>query len=226
MIIYGKQLFLHILNRYPKRFEEVYLSKECDKTLFSKICGTGAKIIRVDNQKAQSLARGGNHQGFLAKVNEFNFTNLQEFKKMGFITILYGVSDVGNIGAITRSAYALGCDGIVVVSKNINIEGVLRSSSGAAYEIPIAICEDGLSFINEIKQIGFRVYATANGGKNVRDVKFKGKTALLMGSEGEGLPNKIIQKSDECIGIKLKNDFDSLNVSAAFAIICDRIVNE
>lgn len=226
MIIYGKQLFLHILQRHPKKIEEIYLSKECDKALFAKICGVGAKIIRIDNQKAQALARGGNHQGFLAKVSEFDFADLNEFKKMKFITILYGVSDVGNIGAIARTAYALGCDGIVVVAKNLNIEGVLRSSSGAAYEIPIAICEDGLSFINEIKQIGFKVYATANGGKSVGSIKFNDKIALLMGSEGDGLSNRVMQKSDECIGIKLKNNFDSLNVNAAFAIICDRIVNE
>ncbi|WP_069632624.1 23S rRNA (guanosine(2251)-2'-O)-methyltransferase RlmB [Campylobacter pinnipediorum] len=227
MIIYGKQLFLHILQRHPKKLEEVYLAKDCDKALFSRICGTGAIIKRVDNQKAQALAHGGNHQGFLAKVSEFEFTNLNEFKKMNFIVLLYGVSDVGNIGAILRTAYGLGCDGVILVSKSINIEGVLRSSSGAAYEIPIALCDDGLSLINELKQIGFFVYSTDSNGKDVRKAEFgKEKKVLIMGSEGEGIPQKVIKKSDECIGIKLKNNFDSLNVSASFAIICDRIINE
>ena len=87
MIIYGKQLFLHILNKRPQILEEIYLSKECDKKLFSKICGTGKKIIRVDNQKAQSLARGGNHQGFLANVSEFEFSDIAELKKLNFIGI-------------------------------------------------------------------------------------------------------------------------------------------
>ena len=175
MIIYGKQLFLHILNKRPQILEEIYLSKECDKKLFSKICGTGKKIIRVDNQKAQSLARGGNHQGFLANVSEFEFSDIAELKKLNFIAILYGISDVGNIGAIARSAYALGCEGLVIVAKSINMQGVLRSSSGAAYEIPIAIFEDGLSLINELKQFGFKIYATASNGKNVKEMKFAGK---------------------------------------------------
>ncbi|WP_107690683.1 23S rRNA (guanosine(2251)-2'-O)-methyltransferase RlmB [Campylobacter concisus] len=226
MIIYGKQLFLHILNKRPQILEEIYLSKECDKKLFSKICGTGKKIIRVDNQKAQSLARGGNHQGFLANVSEFEFSDIAELKKLNFIAILYGISDVGNIGAIARSAYALGCEGLVIVAKSINMQGVLRSSSGAAYEIPIAIFEDGLSLLNELKQFGFKIYATASDGKNVKEMKFAGKRALVMGSEGEGIPQKALAKCDECIGIKLKEGWDSLNVSAAFAIICDRMIDE
>lgn len=226
MIICGKQLFLHILNKRPQILEEIYLSKECDKKLFSKICGTGKKIIRVDNQKAQSLARGGNHQGFLANVSEFEFSDIAELKKLNFITILYGISDVGNIGAIARSAYALGCEGLVIVAKSINMQGVLRSSSGAAYEIPIAIFEDGLSLLNELKQFGFKIYATASNGKNVKEMKFVGKRALVMGSEGEGIPQKALAKCDECIGIKLKEGWDSLNVSAAFAIICDRMIDE
>ena len=226
MIIYGKQLFLHILNKRPQILEEIYLSKECDKKLFSKICGTGKKIIRVDNQKAQSMAYGGNHQGFLASVSEFEFSDFSELKKLNFIAVLYGISDVGNIGAIARSAYALGCEGLVIVTKSVNMQGVLRSSSGAAYEIPIAIFEDGLSLLNELKQCGFRLYATASNGKNIKEMKFAGKRALVMGSEGEGIPQKALAKCDECVGIKLKDGWDSLNVSAAFAIICDRMIDE
>lgn len=226
MIIYGKQLFLHILNKRPQILEEIYLSKECDKKLFSKICGTGKKIIRVDNQKAQSMAHGGNHQGFLASVSEFVFSDFSELKKLNFIAVLYGISDVGNIGAIARSAYALGCEGLVIVTKSVNMQGVLRSSSGAAYEIPIAIFEDGLSLLNELKQCGFRLYATASNGKNIKEMKFAGKRALVMGSEGEGIPQKALAKCDECFGIKLKDGWDSLNVSAAFAIICDRMIDE
>ena len=226
MIIYGKQLFLHILNKRPQILEEIYLSKECDKKLFSKICGTGKKIIRVDNQKAQSMAHSGNHQGFLASVSEFEFSDFSELKKLNFIAVLYGISDVGNIGAIARSAYALGCEGLVIVTKSVNMQGVLRSSSGAAYEIPIAIFEDGLSLLNELKQCGFRLYATASNGKNIKEMKFAGKRALVMGSEGEGIPQKALAKCDECVGIKLKDGWDSLNVSAAFALICDRMIDE
>lgn len=226
MIIYGKQLFLHILNNHADKIEEVYLAKECDKKLFGKICGTGATIKRVDNQKAQAMAHGGNHQGFLARVAEYEFATFAQAKKFDRIAVFYGISDVGNIGAMIRSAYALGFEAAIVVAKSANIEGILRASSGAAYEMPVVLYEDGLSLINELKQAGFCVYATASGGKDVREIKFKSKLALVMGSEGEGIPQKAVAKCDECVGIALKNGWDSLNVSVAFAIICDRIVNE
>ena len=226
MIIYGKQIFLHIIENYKKSVKTVFLAKECDKALFQKIIGTGAIVKRIDNQKAQALARGGNHQGFLAEVEDFDFKDINEIKKQNFIVVLYGLNDVGNIGAIIRTAHALGCDGIVVVAKNLAIEGVLRSSSGAAYEANIALVDDGLSLLNELKQVGFKIYATASGGKNAHEIKFAKKIALIMGSEGEGLHKKVLAKCDETIGIKMKNEWDSLNVSAAFAILCDRIVNE
>ena len=226
MIIYGKQLFLHIIKRYKNSVKTIYLAKECEKALFSQIASVGAPIKRVDNQKAQALARGGNHQGFLAEVEPFEFKSFDELKKRNFITILYGLSDVGNIGAIIRTAHALGCEGVIVVAKNLAMEGVIRASSGAAYEIDIAIVEDGLSLLNELKQSGFKIYATASGGKNANEIKFGSKIALVMGSEGDGMPKKAVLKCDECVGIKMKNDWDSLNVSAAFAILCDRIINE
>ncbi|ASM40614.1 23S rRNA (guanosine(2251)-2'-O)-methyltransferase RlmB [Campylobacter sp. RM12327] len=226
MIIYGKQLFLHILSNKKDIIKCVYLAKECDKAIFNQIIKANLEVKRADFKKAQALARGGNHQGFLAEVEDFVFCDISEVKKFDKIVILYGLSDVGNIGAIIRTAYALGMQAVVIVSKSVAMEGVIRTSSGAAYEIPICICKDGLSFINELKQSGFSVYSTASGGEDVKNIKFETKTALIMGSEGEGIPKKVISKSDKCIGICMKNSFDSLNVSAAFAIICYRIMNE
>ncbi|CZE46606.1 23S rRNA (guanosine(2251)-2'-O)-methyltransferase RlmB [Campylobacter geochelonis] len=225
MIIYGKQLFLHLLEKHKEKIIKIYLAKECEKPLFSKIAKLGVKIERPDTKKAQALARGGNHQGFLAEVEPFVFGNLNELKKENFIVILYGLSDVGNIGAIVRTAHALGASGVIVVAKSLAMEGIIRTSSGAAYEIPICMVEDGLSLLNELKQVGFSVYGTASSGKNLSGFKFKPKVALVMGSEGDGMPKKAYEKCDECVGIKMKNSWDSLNVSAAFAIICDRIVN-
>ncbi|MEE3705009.1 23S rRNA (guanosine(2251)-2'-O)-methyltransferase RlmB [Campylobacter sp. CX2-8023-23] len=227
MIVYGKQLFLHLLKHHKEKLEEIYLAKEVQKDIFNQIAKVGLKIQKVDNQKAQALARGGNHQGFLAKVKEYEFATLNEIKKSDYLAILYGLSDVGNIGAIVRTAYALGAGGVVVVGKsqNLAIQGIIRSSSGAAYELPIALCDDGLSFINELKQVGFKIYAANAGGKSAKDFKFTPKTAIIMGSEGEGIPNKVLQKCDNILGINMRRDWDSLNVSVAFGILFDRIVN-
>lgn len=227
MIIYGKQLFLHLLKHHKDKLEEIYLAKEVQKDIFNQIAKVGLKIQKVDNQKAQALARGGNHQGFLAKVKDYEFATLNEIKKSDYLVILYGLSDVGNIGAITRTAYALGAGGIVIVGKNDNLamQGVVRASSGAAYELPIVLCSDGLSLINELKQVGFKIYAANAGGKSAKEFKFESKNALIMGSEGVGIPNKVLQKCDDILGVNMRKDWDSLNVSVAFGILFDRIVN-
>jgi len=225
MIIYGKQLFLHLLNRHPQKFIRIILAKECEKEIFKKIAATGVKIERADAKKAQALARGGNHQGFLAEVEEFSFGDLASVKDDKFVPILYGLTDVGNIGAIMRSAYALGADSVIVVANNLNMAGVVRASSGAAYELNVVKATDGLSVINELKQSGFEIYAASADGTSFKELELGAKNALVMGNEEEGIPARALKKCDCAVSIKMREGWDSLNVSAAFAILCDGILN-
>lgn len=226
MIVFGKQVFFYILARHKPLVREIFLAKEVDKESFAIIAKSGFKVKKLDFKAAQALARGGNHQGFLLDIKDFELSPLSEVKKDEFIAMFYGVSDVGNVGAMARTAYAFGANSLIISGKSIAMDAVVRASSGAALDIKVHLTEDILSTLNELKQLGFRLYASAKGGKEPNKLNFKGKKILIMGSEGFGLPNKIIAKCDECVGIKMKNDFDSLNVSAAFAILCDRMVNE
>ena len=225
MIIYGKQLFLHLLNRHPQKFIRIILAKECEKEIFKKIAATGVKIERADTKKAQALARGGNHQGFLAEVEEFGFGDLASVKDDKFVPIIYGLTDVGNIGAIMRSAYALGANSVIVVANNLNMAGVVRASSGAAYELNVVKAVDGLSVLNELKQSGFEIYAASAGGTSFKELELGAKNALVMGNEEEGIPARALKKCDCAVSIKMREGWDSLNVSAAFAILCDGILN-
>ncbi len=223
MIVYGKQIFFYIAQKHPDLIEEVYLAKEVDKKLFSKVNNLGKKIIKLDKMKAQSLARGGNHQGFLLKIKYIEYADIKELKKEDFLLVLVGLTDVGNIGAIIRSAYALGVKGVVISGTKIHLEGIVRSSVGTLLDMPVALFSDTATLLNELKQLGFTSYAADMDGEDVRDMTFEGKKVLLMGSEGTGLPNRIIKACDKKIKIAMDNAFDSLNVSAAAAILCDRM---
>ncbi|RUM63104.1 MAG: 23S rRNA (guanosine(2251)-2'-O)-methyltransferase RlmB [Sulfurospirillum sp.] len=224
MIIYGKQVFLYILEKYPSLVEEVYLAKEVDKKLFSKITGLGKPVVRLDTKKAQAMARGGNHQGMFLKISEIGFASFHDVKKGDFVVVLQGITDVGNIGAIIRSAYALGADAIIVSGvKTVPMEALVRTSSGAIFDMPVVLFHDTATLINELKQAGFTTYAATMDGEDVRNMTFPEKKALVMGSEGEGLPARIVQKCDRKIAIKMEREFDSLNVSVATAILCDRM---
>ena len=226
MIIYGKQLFFHILKNYPNKVQEVYLSKKCDQKTFNSIVKVCQNILRVDNKKAQALSHGGNHQGFIAKIDDFEFYDFSELKKSNFLIILDSVTDVGNIGAIIRSAYAFGADGLIISGiKSINFEAIVRTSSSAAFELPIVLYPSSLDMLNELKQVGFVLYGAHMNGEDINSVHFADKKAIIMGSVGEGIQKKVLEKLDKKISIKMARVFDSLNVSAAAAIICNRIAN-
>jgi 23S rRNA (guanosine2251-2'-O)-methyltransferase len=224
MYVYGKQIFLYLLENRLDIVQEFIFSKEIDKKLFSKVAKTKKQIYKVDNQKAQSLARGGNHQGFIVKIDDINFKNYDDIKKDRFVVVLCGVTDVGNIGSIIRTSYTLGVDSIIITEVgSLNMEAIIRSSSGACLDFDIAIKKNTLDVLNELKQIGFTCYGADMSGDDVRDVTRDEKVAIFMGSESDGIPNRVIKKMDKKISIKMQREFDSLNVSVASAILIDRM---
>jgi 23S rRNA (guanosine2251-2'-O)-methyltransferase len=153
MIVYGKQIVFYILEKHPKLIKQIFLAKEIDKKLFNKFMDVGAKIVRPDNKKAQALAKGGNHQGFLLDIEEYEFTHMKDIKKSEFIVVMDGLTDMGNIGGIVRSCYAMGVDAIVISGlKNFYAAPVVRTSSGAMLDIPIAICNSNIyiSFFRKV----------------------------------------------------------------------------
>lgn len=222
MIVYGKQIVFYILEKYPNIIQEIYLTKELDKKLFKKFMDNGAKIIRPDNMKAQGMAKGGNHQGFLLKIDEFEFANIKDIKKGKFIVVLDGLTDTGNIGAIVRTCYALGVDGLVICGiKNLNLAPIIRTSSGSALDMPISTIANSYDLANELKQLDFSLVGADVTGYDVKTLQRNEnqKVALFLGNESDGLSNKLLKKLDLKVSIQMQNNFDSLNVSVATGIL-------
>jgi 23S rRNA (guanosine2251-2'-O)-methyltransferase len=132
---------------------------------------------------------------------------------------------MGNIGAIIRSAYALGIDLVIITGiKDLKIDRIIRTSAGAAIDMKIIVYQNILELLNILKTKNyFLVGADFNG---VCKPSKKEKIALILGSEGEGLKKRVKEKLDEIVTINMKRDFDSLNVSVAAGILIDRIVND
>lgn len=222
MIVYGKQVVFYIIEKYPQIIKNIYLTKELEPKLFKKFTDVGVKITRPDNKKAQSLAHGGNHQGFLLEIEEYQFVELKDIKKGNFVVVLDGLSDVGNIGAIVRTCYGLGVDSLVISGlKNFNPEGVVRTSTGAMLDMDIAVVPNSADLANELKQVGFTLAGAHMEGYEVKDIQRESnqKVALFLGNESQGLSNKLLKKLDLKVSIGMKNDFDSLNVSVAAGIL-------
>ncbi|WP_028328466.1 23S rRNA (guanosine(2251)-2'-O)-methyltransferase RlmB [Brachyspira alvinipulli] len=145
-----------------------------------------------------------------------------EKRQTPLIFILDSITDVHNLGAIIRNAYFFDIAGIIIPKDNsapIN-EKVYEISSGAAYHIPISI-ETNLNRVIELmKDKGFWIYyASEKGEISLENFKFDSPTAIILGNEHSGVRDILKKNSDGSIIINSCTNFDSLNVSAASAII-------
>jgi 23S rRNA (guanosine2251-2'-O)-methyltransferase len=222
MIVFGKQPVLYLLENRKEAIKEIFLSKEIDRDIFKKM--GNIKISRVDTKKAQALARGGNHQGFIAEIEDIELISYREVLKGDFILLLHSLTDIGNIGAIVRTAYSLGVDGIIVSGiNNLKLDGVVRSSSGAVFDTKIAHYKNIYDILNEAKQLGFSIFGATINGKDVRKIEFPEKKILIFGNEADGIPNRVLKSIDDEVAVAMEREFDSLNVSVASAILIDRM---
>lgn len=227
MTVYGKQVVLYLLEKHHTLIKKVLVAKEIDKKLFSRITQKGIPVARVDTKKAQALSRGGNHQGILAELDDFTPHAIESFKSVDKLVVLSGITDMGNIGAIIRSAYALGVDGLIVSGVGqVNWQGAVKTSSGAIFDMPVAVVKNVFDLHNDLKTSGFVTLGATLEGGDVPVGCSKQKVALFLGSEGEGLPGRLVKKLDHQVTIRMHHEFDSLNVSNAAAILIDRITHE
>lgn len=137
------------------------------------------------------------------------------------IVVIDGVVDTTNIGAIFRSAAALGIDGIVLTRNScdpLNRRAV-RVSMGAVFLVPWTWLDGSLS---ELAKLGFRTVAMALTENSISIdnpiLASESKLAIVMGTEGDGLPHETIAEADYVVRIPMSHGVDSLNVAAASAI--------
>jgi len=224
MLIYAKQPVYYFINNYPQKIKTLYLAKEIDKKEYSRFMKMGFEVKRIPQEAGSKMCKNASHQGFLAEVEDYRLHDFKTFLDKDFVLVLSSLTDVGNIGAIIRTAYALGVEGIVACGiKSLPLEAVMRTSTGALVDSAFAIETNIHNVLNDLKTSGFYTYGADMGGNDIRDVGFRQKKALFLGSEGDGLSSRIVSKLDEVVSIKMSHEFDSLNVSVAGAILIDRM---
>ena len=224
MLIYAKQPVYYYINKYPNKIKKLYLAKELEKKEYSRLMKMGFEVKRIPNEAAQKMCKNASHQGFLAEVDDYQLQPYDFFLDKKFVLVLSGLTDIGNIGAIVRSAYALGVNAIIACGvKSLPLEHIMRTSTGALVDMPFAIENSVHDVLNELKMSGFTSYGADMSGMDIRETRIDKKKVLVMGSEGEGLSSRVVSKLDCAVSIKMSHDFDSLNVSVAAAILMDRM---
>lgn len=142
------------------------------------------------------------------------------------ICIIDGVCDTTNIGAIFRSAAALGVDAVLLTPTACDPfnRRSIRVSMGSVFLIPWT----RISAINQVKGYGFKTLAMAlrNNSIDISDqiLRDEPRLAIIMGTEGEGLSKEVIESTDYVVRIPMHHDVDSLNVAAASAIAFYQLV--
>jgi len=171
-----------------------------------------------------------NHQGVLAEISPIPYQDLDEVldtvipkDKVPLILILDRVTDVHNFGAIVRSAECAGVDAVIIPNKHsakISMDSI-KTSAGAMYHIPVCRILNLKRLIRTLRfDRNYTVYAAnEKTDKYYTDVDYSGPTAIIMGSEENGVDSGLLNLSTEMIKIPQMGKIESLNVSVATSVI-------
>ena len=185
---------------------------------------TDRDIFLITDEISQRMTATTTPQGFYAICKKLDKTNYADtIKSDGRYVVLNNLQDPGNIGAIIRTADAMGIDGIFTTDDCCDIynQKLIRATMGSMFRVNIW---DELS-IYKIMEIfaekGVKTFAAVidNDAKDVLNVDFSNGGAVLIGNEGSGLPRQISNVCDQKITIKMKGNINSLNAAMATSII-------
>jgi 23S rRNA (guanosine2251-2'-O)-methyltransferase len=199
---------------------------------------TGVKVVSIppaemdkrfgaDNRGAALLLRAGSGVPLKEKAGKGpagrSFENAVDAITGGnaLVILLDGLTDPHNYGAVLRSADQFGIDLVVTRARRSVSESdtVARTSAGAVSYVNTIVVKNLSRAIDYLKKSGFWVYSSEMNGSPVDTLNLKGRTAIVMGSEGKGVSRLLAEKCDSCISIPVSGNIDSLNVSVAAGII-------
>jgi 23S rRNA (guanosine2251-2'-O)-methyltransferase len=189
----------------------------------------------VPPEKLNRISRK-NHQGVIAYVSPVHFYQIEnllpgiyEQGKDPFILVLDRITDVRNFGAILRSAECTGVDAVVIPSKNtaqLN-SGTIKSSAGAIYKVPVCRSDNLKLTLDFLKESGLKIVAATEASSiNLFDSELRGPVAIIMGSEGDGVSNEYLKRSDLRVKIPMMGEIESLNVSVAAGVVLYEVVRQ
>ena len=194
-------------------------------TLLQAAKSQGTVIDEVSPQRLSQITGQANHQGIVAQIAPYQYSDLgdliaqaKQASDKPVLVAIDGITDPHNLGAIIRTAEAIGAQGIVIPQRrSVGITStVVKVAAGALETFPVARVVNLSHALEELKQSGFWIYGTtANGDKSTHTVSFDGAIVLVVGAEGEGLSVLIQRNCDVLVSIPLKGHTPSLNASVA-----------
>ena len=229
MEIYGIRAIMEAIAQ-DKSIDKIWLLKGQQGHLFKlleqKILEKGISHSYVPQERLERFSQN-NHQGAVARIAPINFVAFEELvenntDEKSVYLLLDGITDTRNLGAIMRTAAAVGVRGIILPqtgSAPVNADTV-KTSAGGIFSVPLAK-------VNHLKDAFFLLQAhniktiavSEKATKTAYAIDFEGPLALVMGSEERGIQKGLLQMADEAVKLPMSEQMESLNVSVACGVI-------
>lgn len=237
-MIAGRNPVREALERRPEQIEKVMLRHgaggEAIRAIREAASAAGVPVQYVPGTRLNHEAGGVNHQGVLAVAAPVRYRVAEDLladiapawdavqAKKPLLLVIDRVTDPRNFGAILRSAVAAGVDGVFVPSQHMAPlnAAAIKASAGTATRVPIARVSDLPDFLKQLKERSYWVIG-ADGAADTAHwaMDWDRPTALVLGSEGEGLQSAVREVCDRLVAIPMRGPAESLNVSVAAGIL-------
>ena len=186
-------------------------------------------VIRVPRAELDEKSARGSHQGVMAETKPFPYVGVgdvvghanayaEEHDGRALIVVCDHITDAGNLGALIRSAESVGASGLVIPNKrSARVEAsTYKSSAGAVAHLPIAQTANIATTLDRLKKEGFWACAATEYSENeMWDVNLKGKIALVVGNEHDGVSHLVLEHCDMAGRLPMMGQVSSLNVAQA-----------
>ncbi|MGN1002096.1 MAG: 23S rRNA (guanosine(2251)-2'-O)-methyltransferase RlmB [Oscillospiraceae bacterium] len=226
--------------RAGRSIDKIYIAKgEVDKTLghiASKARDMGIVVVEADRRKLDAMSVTHAHQGVVALAAVRDYSTIDDILAIAeergeppFVIVCDEISDPHNLGAILRTAECVGAHGLVIPKRrSAGLTSIVdKTSAGAAEHMAVARVPNLPAAIKELKSRGLWVYGTAAGAENgMWETDLSGPVCLVIGSEGDGMGRLVTESCDFLVSIPMKGRLNSLNASAAAAILMYEVLRQ
>ncbi|MBQ4543972.1 MAG: 23S rRNA (guanosine(2251)-2'-O)-methyltransferase RlmB [Oscillospiraceae bacterium] len=197
----------------------------------------GAVVKKCDRKKLDFISTSGAHQGIIAFAAAHEYSTVDDILKAAkdsgrppLVVVCDEISDPHNLGAIIRSAEAAGAHGVIIPKRrNAGLSAVVaKVSSGALEHIPVARVSNIAATLDELKKRGLWIYGTGLGAasSSLYETDLRGAVAIVIGSEGDGMGRLVTETCDVVMNIPMLGKTQSLNASAAAAVVLFEVVRQ
>jgi 23S rRNA (guanosine2251-2'-O)-methyltransferase len=190
----------------------------------------------VDKQRLDEMYTISNHQGIIAQVDSYEYSDVDEMLEKAaiagvepFLLILDGMEDPQNMGSIIRTAECAGVQGVIIPQHNSSeiTAAVARASAGAVEHILVARETNLVNCIKRLKEKGLWVIgADMDGTNEYFKCKMPSPTVLVIGGEGRGIRRLVRENCDLLVKIPMMGSVQSLNASVAAALVMYEVLRQ